>query len=129
MNYLLNVQYGSQMNLSEFEKLNFDNIERRDSVIIEFGPFESLDIIHEVDLRLIELIPENLGAHDMHEIDMNETKGRFFTYGSNAGDLFRIMLPVLKAYEFLRNASVSLIFLNGEEVRDLEFNLSTITAD
>ncbi len=117
------------MELLDLENLNFDNVERRDSVIIEFGPFESLDVIHEVDLRLMEIIPESVGAHDMHEVNMDDTDGRFFTYGNNAEELFKLMLPVLKDYEFLRNATVHLTFVNGEEERDLEFKLSSITAD
>lgn len=115
------------MELLDIENLDFDADEKQDSVIIEFGPFEGLDIIHEVDLRLIDIIPESVGAHDMHEVNMDDTDGRFFAYGNNAEELFKIMLPVLKDYEFLRTATVHLTFINGEEERDLEFKLSSIT--
>lgn len=114
------------MELLDLENLDFDEDKRQDSVIIEFGPFEGLDIIHEVDMRLIDIIPESVGAHDMHEVNMDDTDGRFFTYGNNAEELFKIMLPVLKDYEFLRTATVHLTFVDGEEERDLEFKLSSI---
>ena len=117
------------MELSDIENLVFETIERKDSVIIEFGPFESLDIIHEVDLRLIEIIPESLGAHDMHEVNMDDTDGRFFTYGKNAEELFKLMLPILKEYEFLKTATVHLTFVNGDVERDLEFKLLTVITD
>lgn len=117
------------MAILNIENLNFDKVKREDSVIIEFGAFESLDVIHEIDLRLLEIIPESVGAHDMHEVAMDDTDGRFFTYGNNAEELFKLMLPVLKDYEFLRNATVHLTFVDGEKERDLEIKLSTITAD
>jgi hypothetical protein len=60
---------------------------------------------------------------------MDDTHGRFFTYGNNAEELFKLMLPILKEYEFLKNATVQLNFVNEEHQRDLEFKLSTITAD
>lgn len=117
------------MQLWNIENLNFDSAERSDSVIIDFGNFHSLEIIHEIDLRLLEIIPESIGKHDMHEVAMDDTHGRFFTYGNNAGELFKLMLPILREYEFLNNATVQLNFVNGEQQRDLEFKLSTITAD
>tara|TARA_R110000868_G_scaffold293594_4_gene554055 strand:+ start:565 stop:918 length:354 start_codon:yes stop_codon:yes gene_type:complete len=113
----------------DIEKLNFENIDKRDSVIIEFGAFSGLDVIHEIDSRLIKLIPEELGNHDMHEVAMDDTNGRFFTYGKNAGKLFKLMLPVLKEYDFLKNAKVCLNFKDGNKERDLEFKLSSVTAD
>lgn len=117
------------MQLLKIENLDLDRVEKNDSVIIEFGIFKSLKIIHEIDLRLLEAIPENVGKHDMHEVAMDDTHGRFFTYGNNAEELFKLMLPILMEYEFLRNATVQLNFVNGEQQRDLEFKLSTITAD
>lgn len=117
------------MQLLDIENLDFENFGRRDSVIIEFGKFESLEIIHEIDLRLLEIIPESIGKHDMHEVAMDDTHGRFFAYGNNAEELFKLMLPILREYEFLNNATVQLNFVNGEQERDLEFKLSTLTAD
>lgn len=117
------------MKLLNIEELDFENIKKRDSVIIEFGAFSGLDIIHEVDKRLIELIPDEFGNHDMHEIAIDDTHGRFFTYGNNAEELFKLMLPILKQYDFLDNATIYLNFTDGEEERDLEFKLSSITAD
>lgn len=120
---------GIDMKLLDIEKLNFENIEKKDSVIIEFGAFSGLDIIHEIDSRLTALIPEELGTHDMHEVAMDDTHGRFFTYGKNAEELFILMLPILKEYDFLKNAKVYLNFTNDNKERDLEFKLSSITVD
>ena len=114
------------MKLLDVEKLNFDKITKEDSVIIEFGEFDGLDIIHEIDVKLINLIPESIGRYDMHEVAMDDSHGRFFTYGKNAEKLFKIMLPVLKEYDFLQNATVYLNFVDGDKERDLEFKLSSI---
>jgi hypothetical protein len=88
-----------------------------------------LDSIHEVDKRLIEWIPDEIGNHDMHEIAMDDNHGRFFNYGNNAEELFKLMLPVLKQYDFLGNAMIYLNFTDKEEERDLEFKRSSITAE
>ena len=101
-------------------------ITKEDSVIIEFGEFDGLDIIHEIDVKLINLIPESIGRYDMHEVAMDDSHGRFFTYGKNAEKLFKIMLPVLKEYDFLQKATVYLNFVDGDKERDLEFKLSSI---
>ncbi len=114
------------MKLLDIEKLNFDKITKEDSVIIEFGEFDGLDIIHEIDVKLINLIPESIGRHDMREVAMDDSHGRFFTYGKNAEKLFKIMLPVLKEYDFLQNAAVCLNFVEGNKEKDLEFRLSSI---
>jgi len=114
------------MKLLDVEKLNFNNIKKEDSVIIEFGAFNGLDIIHEIDTKLINLIPEDLGRHDMHEVAMDDSHGRFLSYGKNAEKLFKIILPVLKEYDFLKNATVFLNFVDGDKEKDLEFKLSSI---
>ena len=114
------------MKLLDVEKLNFDKLTKEDSVIIEFGEFDGLDIIHEIDVKLINLIPESIGRYDMHEVAMDDSHGRFFTYGKNAEKLFKIMLPVLKEYDFLQNATVYLNFVDGDKERDFEFKLSSI---
>lgn len=118
-----------EMELFDLEKLNIESFKKEDSVIIEFGGFDGLEIIHEIDMRLIELIPEEFGRHDMHEVAMDDTSGRFFTYGKNAETLFKWMLPVLREYDFLKEAIVHLNFVREGKERDLEFKLSSITAD
>ena len=114
------------MKLLDIEKLNFDSIKKEDSIIIEFGAFSGLDVIHEIDSKLIELIPKQIGRHDMHEIAMDGSHGRFFTYGKNAEKLFKKMLPILKEYDFLHNANVYLNFVEENKERDLEVKLSSI---
>jgi len=117
------------MELLNIEELNFKQVKKKDSVIIEFGKFDSLDIIQEVDVKLMRIIPVELGNHDMHEIAMDDSHGRFFTYGTNAEVLFKCMLPVLKDYDFLKEATVHLNFTKGDKENDLEFKLSSVTAD
>ncbi len=111
----------------DLEKIDFDTIKKEDSVIIEFGEFKGLDIIHEIDTRLINVIPKEIGRHDMHEVAMDDSHGRFFVYGKNAEELFKKMIPILKEYDFLQNATVYLNFVNGNKERDLEFKLSSIS--
>ena len=117
------------MKLLNIEELHFNKTEKKDSVIIEFGKFKGLDIIQEVNAKLMYIIPVEIGNHDMHEIAMDDSHGRFFSYGNNAEELFKCMLPVLKAYDFLKDAIVHLNFVGGDKERDLEFKLSSITAD
>ena len=114
------------MKFLDVEKLNFDSIKKEDSVIIEFGSFDGLDVIHEIDVKIINRIPEKLGRHDMHEVAVDDSHGRFFTYGKNAEKLFKKMLPILKEYDFLHNATVYLNFVDENKERDLEFKLSSI---
>lgn len=117
------------MKLLNIDELNFKQTKKKDSVIIEFGKFDSLDIIHEVDAKIMRIIPVELGNHDMHEIALDDSHGRFFTYGTNAEALFKCMLPVLKEYDFLKEAMVHLNFAEGDKESDLEFKLSSVTAD
>lgn len=117
------------MKLLNSDALNFKQVEKKDSVIIEFGKFDSLDIIQEVDSKLMQIIPVALGNHDMHEIAMDDSHGRFFSYGKNAEELFKCMLPVLKAYDFLKEATVHLNFTEGDKESDIDFKLSSVTAD
>ncbi len=101
----------------------------KDSVIIGFGAFPNLDLIHTVDAKLMRVIPMELGQHDMHEIAIDNSHGRFFSYGKNAEKLFKCMLPVLKEFDFLKEATVQLNFISGDIERDLEFKLSSVTAN
>ncbi|RLD29160.1 MAG: hypothetical protein DRI75_04390 [Bacteroidetes bacterium] len=77
------------MTLEELEKLNFENPDVQDSVIISFGKFNGLDEIHKVDMKLLEDIHEDIGYYDGHEVNMDDTDGRFFAYGNNAEKLFK----------------------------------------
>jgi len=58
---------------------------------------------------------------------MDDTDGRFFTYGNNAEKLFKVMQPILSEFKFLKNAYVRLEFTdNGKVIRDLEFNINEL---
>ena len=113
------------MNFEEIDTFKFEEPKVTDLVIISFGPFNGLDEIHAVDMKLYDEIPEEIGRHDGHEVNMADTDGRFFTYGKNAENLFKAMQPILSEFEFLINAEVYLEFTeNGKVIRDLEFKLN-----
>lgn len=113
------------MNFEDLEKLKFEEPELKDCVIISFGQFSDLDDIHAVDMRLFNEIPVKIGSHDGHEVNMDNTDGRFFTYGNNAEELFKVMKPILCEFEFLKTADVYLRFTeNRKEVQHLEFKLN-----
>ncbi len=110
------------MTLEELDKLNFEKPDVQDSVIISFGKFNGLDEIHKVDMKLFKAIPKNIGYYDGHEVNMDDTDGRFFAYGSNAEKLFKTMEPILNEYDFLNEARVYLCFNKEDETRsELEF--------
>ena len=113
------------MTLEEFDNLNFARPDVQDSVIISFGKFNGLDEIHKVDTKLFENIPEDIGYYDGHEVNMDDTDGRFFAYGRNAEALFKAIKPILNEFEFLNNADVYLEFTKNDKiVSELEFKLN-----
>jgi len=113
------------MNFEDLETLKFEEPNITDVAIIGFGPFNKLDEIHAVDIRLYKEIPEEIGRHDGHEVNMDDTDGRFFTYGNNAEELFKVMKPILNEFEFLNEAYVYLRFTeNGKVKQDIEFKLN-----
>ncbi|XMO86338.1 hypothetical protein AAFN75_16245 [Algibacter sp. AS12] len=112
----------------KIDELNFKQVEKQDSVIIEFGKFDSLEVIQEIDAKLMRVIPLELGSHDLHEIALDDSHDQFFTYGKNAEKLFKCMLPVLKQYDFLKEATVHLNFTGGDKEREIDFKLSSVTA-
>lgn len=101
--------------------------EKKDEVIISFGPFNDLDQIHHVDEMLYNYIPKEVGNYDGHEVNMDDTDGRLFAYGKNAEELFKMMMPILKKFDFLQKAYVSLRFYkeNGNYT-ELEFKLNQV---
>lgn len=102
----------------------------KDAVIISFGPFEGLDIIHELDMRLFEDIPDTIGQHDGHEVAMDDSHGTLFTYGENAETLFKAMHPILSEFDFLKGATVYLGFHHQKDKElDLEFNFEKLTTN
>ena len=109
--------------LKELDLVDINESElKKDSVIIRFGRFESIDVIHALDERLFNEIPEHIGKHDGHEVSMDDSHGTLFTYGSNAETLFKTMHPILDGFDFLEGAVVHLTFnRKGNEPLDLEF--------
>lgn len=115
------------MNSEELFLLDKKISENSDEVIISFGPFCDLDEIHKVDNVLFDKIPEDVGSHDGHEVNIDETDSRFFTYGRNAEELFRLMKPMLEPFDFLQKAEVYLWFNNKDGTHsELEFKLKHV---
>lgn len=101
--------------------------ENRDEVIISFGPFDGLAQIHRVDMMLFDHIPEDIGGHEGHEVNIDDTNGQFFTYGKNAEELFLFMKPMLLQFDFLRDALVYLRFNKDDGTfSELEFKLNEV---
>lgn len=96
----------------------------KDSVVVSFGAFDGLEEIHAVDVRLFKEIPKEIGEHDGHAVNIDDTEGQFYTYGANAEDLFKVMKPILKDFKFLKESIIYLRFAkDGKQVKDLEFKL------
>lgn len=113
------------MTFEELNQMTFEEIKLQDSVIISFGKFNGLDEIHEVDMLLYDNIPEGTGYHDGHEVNMDDTDGKFFLYGNNSEELYKVVAPLLKPYEFLKTAKVYLRFTkDGKFLSDLEFKMN-----
>ncbi len=84
--------------------------QEKDTVIISFDKSCSgLDEIHELGLKLCN-IPSDIGRYDGHEVAIDDSHGTLFAYGNNAEELFKEMEPILREYDFLREASVYLRF-------------------
>jgi len=100
-----------------------------DEVIISFNKkIKSIDVIHDLDEQLFTKIPKRIGSYDGHEIAMDETHGRLFAYGKNAEELFKVMMPILKDYDFLDNAEVYLKFYKEDDnYSEIEFTLDLET--
>lgn len=112
------------MNFEKLEKLDVKNYYRQDAVIVCFGKFDGLEEVHAVDVKLYSTIPGHIGSHYGHEINRDDTDGRFFTYGSNAEELFKVMKPLLVGFEFLNNAHVYLEFTeNNKLISEIDFKL------
>ena len=96
-----------------------------DEVIISFHKkIKSIEVIHDLDQQLFTKIPKRIGAYDGHELAFDETHGRLFAYGKNAEELFKVMLPVLKDYDFLEGAEVYLKFYKEDDTySEIEFTL------
>lgn len=101
--------------------------ENGDAVIISFGTFESLDVIHQLDALMFETISEDIGRYDGHEVCMENTNGQFFAYGRNAEELFKVMRPILLQFDFLKTAMVYLHFNKEDGTHsELEFRLDEV---
>ena len=112
--------------LENTDELQAHELEPKDAVIIQFGPFNGLDEIRELDERLFQGIPDHIGQHDGHEVAVDDSHGTLFTYGQNAEILFKTMQPILSDFDFLNGASVYLEFKVGKkEPLEIEFDFVT----
>ncbi len=97
----------------------------KDVVIISFNEsFNGLDEIHKLDIKLFDSIPSNIGSYDGHEVAMDDSHGTLFAYGYNAEELFKTMEPILKEFDFLKEASVYLRFnKKNDTYTELDFKM------
>lgn len=82
------------------------------AVIISFHyPHNDLDILHELEIRLIKIIADNkVGDYDGHEVAMDDTDATLFMYGPNAENLFKAVKPILETTSFMKGAIANLYF-------------------
>lgn len=83
------------------------------SVIVHFSKYlsEDLDDLHNLELKLIELIDNSgIGTYDGHGIAVDDTNGTLFMYGTNAETLFKLVLPTLQSVDFMKGAIATLRF-------------------
>ena len=110
------------MNTEELNFLETNLLNEKDKVIISFKKFSGIDKIHELDMKLYENIPKEIGRYDGHEIAMDDSHGTLFAYGSNAEKLFKTMQPILNEFEFLNEAEVYLCFKKNDKlISEIEF--------
>ncbi|MDO8999989.1 MAG: hypothetical protein Q7W45_09510 [Bacteroidota bacterium] len=96
-------------NLSEGSASKYGN---EHAVIIYFHyPHNNLDILHELEIRLMKIISDNkAGDYDGHEVAMDDTDATLFMYGPNAETLFKTVKPLLEQTSFMKGAIANLRF-------------------
>lgn len=97
--------------------------EKRDSVIIEFltnkDELDEFEELYQLGFKLDKLISEcGVGTYDWHEVNIDNSQGCLFMYGSNAEVLFNLVKPELEKVEFITRATAILRFVkpNDEEL-------------
>ncbi|MFS4416832.1 hypothetical protein [Maribacter sp. 2307ULW6-5] len=108
----------------ELEERAARQLKAKDSVHISFGPFGGLDEMYRLGRDLRREVPRELGKYDSHDLALDNSHGTLEAHGPNAEKLYKAMLPVLQTYDFLRNATVKLVFVgNDGSTSDIEFEL------
>lgn len=111
--------------LSEMQLTNFVPKDEH-AVIVHFIYYkDELDPLHELDTRLEKAIRESgVGYYDWHEIAMDDSDGFLYMYGPNAGELFKVVKPILEATDFTRGAVATLRFgPAGCEAKEIEVEI------
>lgn len=97
------------------------------SIIIEFQyGIDSLDPLHGLgDKMAYALDQSDLGYYDGHEIAMDDSDGRYFLYGINAEQMYKVIEPLLFEVDWMEGAEVALFFGNEDydQVKKIEFVL------
>jgi hypothetical protein len=103
--------------------------EKRDSVVIEFltnkDEMDEFEELYDLGFNLDKLIDEKgVGEYDWHEVNMDNSHGYLFMYGSNAEALFNVVKPEIVKAEFISRANAFLRFNKSkEEVLELEVEI------
>ena len=82
------------------------------SVIIWFNyGLEDDEPFYALSLELARVLENtDIGIYDGHEINMENSDGSFYMYGTNAETLFKRVLPTLEKYDFMKGARAELCF-------------------
>lgn len=101
------------------------NKEPEHAVIIRFNyGVEELDDLHRLEDKLRNIIDNNVGEYDGHEIATDYSDGVLYMYGPNAEDLFKTIKPILDGTSFMKGAIVKLRFgPPADGVKEIEIEL------
>lgn len=66
---------------------------------------------YSLSLELARVLENtDIGIYDGHEIAMDNTDGSYYMYGANAETLFKMVLPTLEKYDFMKGSRAELCF-------------------
>lgn len=87
------------------------------SVIIWFDyGLEDDEPFYSLSLELARVLENtDIGIYDGHEIAMDNTDGSYYMYGPNAETLFKMVLPTLEKYDFMKGSRAELCFGESKE--------------
>jgi hypothetical protein len=93
------------------------------AVIVHFMyGLEELDPLYRLEDELAEnILLNNAGEYDGHEIAMDNSDGYLYMYGPDAESLFKAIRPALEACRFMKGAKALMRFgLNDESDIEVE---------
>jgi hypothetical protein len=95
------------------------------AVIIRFNyGIEGLDDLHNLENKLRNIIDNNFGEYDGHEIATDFSDGILYMYGPNAETLLKAIRPTLDETTFMKGAITKLRFgPPSDGVKEVEIEL------